>query len=123
MLALDAVEQGQAGHPGLPLEAAAIAYVLWTRYLKYNPANPTWPDRDRFVLSAGHGCALLYTMLHLTGSQTPSKHGLVDPSERGDDRAPAGSVTRRLLGVADPQRAWAGRPPASVAMTGLPPGL
>jgi len=71
MLAVDAVEQAHSGHPGLPLEAAAIAYVLWTRYLKYNPANPAWPDRDRFVLSAGHGSALLYAMLHLTGYDLP----------------------------------------------------
>jgi len=71
MLAVDAVEQARSGHPGLPLEAAAIAYALWTRYLKYNPANPAWPDRDRLVLSAGHGCALLYAMLHLTGYDLP----------------------------------------------------
>jgi len=71
MLAVDAVEQAHSGHPGLPLEAAAISYVLWTRYLKYNPANPAWPDRDRFVLSAGHGSALLYALLHLTGYDLP----------------------------------------------------
>jgi len=71
MLAVDAVEQAHSGHPGLPMEAAAIATVLWTRYLKHNPANPAWPDRDRFVLSAGHGSALLYAMLHLTGYDLP----------------------------------------------------
>ncbi len=71
MLAVDAVEQARSGHPGMPMEAAAIATVLWTRYLKYNPANPAWPDRDRFVLSAGHGSALLYAMLHLTGYDLP----------------------------------------------------
>ena len=71
MLAVDAVEQANSGHPGLPLGAAAIAYVLWTRYLKYDPANPAWPDRDRLVLSAGHGSALLYALLHLTGYDLP----------------------------------------------------
>ncbi len=59
-LAIDAVQKANSGHPGLPLGAAPMAYVLWTRVLKHNPANPHWPDRDRFVLSAGHGSALLY---------------------------------------------------------------
>lgn len=66
-LAVDAVEQAKSGHPGLPLGAAPMAYVLWDRHLRHNPANPAWPDRDRFVLSAGHGSALLYALLHLTG--------------------------------------------------------
>lgn len=67
MLAADAVQKAKSGHPGMPMGAAAMAYVLWTRHLKHNPANPTWPDRDRFVLSAGHGSMLLYALLHLTG--------------------------------------------------------
>lgn len=67
VLAMDAVQQANSGHPGLPLGAAPMAYVLWTRYLRHNPANPAWPDRDRFVLSAGHGSMLLYSLLHLTG--------------------------------------------------------
>jgi transketolase len=66
-LAVDAVQNANSGHPGLPLDAAPMAYVLWTRFFKHNPADPTWLDRDRFVLSAGHGSALLYAMLHLTG--------------------------------------------------------
>jgi transketolase len=66
-LAVDAVQHANSGHPGLPLDAAPMAYVLWTRYLKHNPADPQWIDRDRFVLSAGHGSALLYALLHLTG--------------------------------------------------------
>ena len=66
-LAVDAVQQANSGHPGLPLGAAAAAYALWTRHLRFNPADPHWFDRDRFVLSAGHGSALLYAMLHLTG--------------------------------------------------------
>jgi transketolase len=67
MLAVDAVENAKAGHPGMPMGAAPMAYVLWTRFLKHNPKNPAWPDRDRFVLSAGHGSMLLYALLHLTG--------------------------------------------------------
>jgi len=67
MLAADAVQKAKSGHPGMPMGAAAMAYVLWTRFLKHNPANPKWPDRDRFVLSAGHGCMLQYALLHLTG--------------------------------------------------------
>ena len=67
MLAADAVQKAKSGHPGMPMGAAAMAYVLWTRILRHNPANPHWPDRDRFVLSAGHGSMLLYALLHLTG--------------------------------------------------------
>jgi transketolase len=66
-LAMDAVEQAKSGHPGLPMGAADIATVLFTKFLKYDEADPTWPDRDRFVLSAGHGSMLLYALLHLTG--------------------------------------------------------
>jgi transketolase len=67
MLSVDAVQQANSGHPGLPMGAASMAYVLWTDYLKHNPADPHWPDRDRFVLSAGHGSMLLYSLLYLTG--------------------------------------------------------
>lgn len=70
-LAVDAVQKANSGHPGLPMGAAAMAYVLWTRFLKHNPSNPKWPDRDRFVLSAGHGSMLLYALLHLTGYDLP----------------------------------------------------
>ena len=66
-LAVDAVQKAGSGHPGLPLGAAPMAYVLWTHFLKHNPVNPQWFDRDRFVLSAGHGSMLLYSLLHLTG--------------------------------------------------------
>ncbi|MCO6412268.1 MAG: transketolase [Thiogranum sp.] len=66
-LSVDAVQQANSGHPGMPLGAAAMAYVLWTRLLKHNPRNPGWFNRDRFVLSAGHGSMLLYSLLHLTG--------------------------------------------------------
>ena len=66
-LAMDAVEQAKSGHPGLPMGAADIATVLFTRFLKFDPADPAWPDRDRFVLSAGHGSMLIYALLHLLG--------------------------------------------------------
>jgi len=66
-LAADAIQEANSGHPGMPMGAAPMAFILWTRFLKYNPSNPTWFDRDRFVLSAGHGSMLLYALLHLTG--------------------------------------------------------
>jgi len=66
-LAVDAVQKANSGHPGMPMGAAPMAYVLWTRFLKYHPHKSDWPNRDRFVLSAGHGCMLLYSLLHLTG--------------------------------------------------------
>lgn len=67
MLSVDAVQKANSGHPGMPMGAASMAYVLWTEFLKHNPRNPGWVDRDRFVLSAGHGSMLLYSLLHLTG--------------------------------------------------------
>lgn len=70
-LSTDMVQKANSGHPGLPLGAAPMAYVLWTRFLRFNPVDPHWPDRDRFVLSAGHGSALLYSLLHLTGYDLP----------------------------------------------------
>jgi len=70
-LAADAVERAGSGHPGMPMGAAPMAFALWDRFLKHNPANPRWCDRDRFVLSAGHGSALLYGLLHLTGYDLP----------------------------------------------------
>jgi transketolase len=70
-LAVDAVQKANSGHPGLPMGAAPMAYVLWTRFLRYDPLKPHWPNRDRFVLSAGHGSMLLYSLLHLTGYDLP----------------------------------------------------
>jgi transketolase len=66
-LTIDAVQKANSGHPGLPLGAAPMAYVLWTRFMQHNPRNPKWENRDRFLLSAGHGCMLLYSLLYLTG--------------------------------------------------------
>lgn len=71
-LSIDAVQKANSGHPGAPMGAAGMAYVLWDRFLKHNPADPAWPDRDRFVLSAGHASMLLYSLLHLTGYASPT---------------------------------------------------
>ena len=71
-LSMDAVEKANSGHPGLPMGAADIATVLFTRFLKFDPMAPHWPDRDRFVLSAGHGSMLIYGLLHLTGYESVS---------------------------------------------------
>ncbi len=71
ILSADAVQAANSGHPGMPMGAAAMGYTLWTKFLKHNPADPAWVDRDRFVLSAGHGSMLLYSLLHLTGYDLP----------------------------------------------------
>ena len=70
-LAMDAVQKANSGHPGMPMGMADAAVVLWTRFLKHNPADPLWADRDRFILSAGHGSILLYSLLHLSGYDLP----------------------------------------------------
>src|SRR5277367_3558486 len=66
-LCIDAVQQADSGHPGTPMAMAPVVYTLWQQYLGYDPADPIWPNRDRFVLSSGHASALLYSLLHLTG--------------------------------------------------------
>jgi transketolase len=71
MLAVDMVQQAKSGHPGTPMGAADMTYILWDRFLRFNPANPAWENRDRFVLSPGHACALLYSLLHLYGYELP----------------------------------------------------
>src|SRR5829696_4396702 len=70
-LSMDGVQKANSGHPGAPMGAAPMAYVLWTRHLRFSPSTPDWPDRDRFVLSAGHASMLLYSLLHLTGFDLP----------------------------------------------------
>src|SRR5271157_3021459 len=70
-LAMDAVQKANSGHPGMPMGMAEIAEVLWRRHLRHNPGNPKWVDRDRFLLSNGHGCMLQYALLHLTGYDLP----------------------------------------------------
>lgn len=85
-LAVDAVERAKSGHPGLPLGAAPMAYVLWDRHLRHSPTNPRWWDRDRFVLSAGHGSALLYALLHTTGYDLPLSE--IERFRQWESRAP-----------------------------------
>src|SRR5688572_18573279 len=66
-LSIDAVQKANSGHPGAPMGQAPMAYVMWDKHLRHNPTNPEWINRDRFILSPGHGCMLLYSLLHLTG--------------------------------------------------------
>jgi len=118
-LAMDAVQKAESGHPGLPMGTAAMAYALWTRFLRMNPHNPHWPNRDRFVLSAGHGCMLLYSLLHLTGydlsldeikqfrqwgSKTPGhpEHGLTPGVET--TTGPLGQGISNAVGMAIAQK-------------------
>jgi len=114
-LAMDAVQQAESGHPGTAMALAPLAYVLWQRHLRYNPANPDWADRDRFVLSCGHACMLLYSTLYLTGydltlddikqfrqwgSRTPghSEHGVTPGVEA--TTGPLGQGTGNAVGMA-----------------------
>lgn len=104
-LAVDAVEKANSGHPGLPMGAAPMAYVLWTRFLKHNPTNPDWADRDRFVLSAGHGSMLLYSLLYLTGYDLPLEQikqfrewGSITPGHPEHGLTPGVEVTTGPLG-------------------------
>ncbi len=104
-LAADAVQQAKSGHPGLPMGAAAMAYVLWTRHLKIDPSDPKWPDRDRFVLSAGHGSAMLYALIHLAGYDLPLEEvkrfrqwGSMTPGHPERDCAPGVETTTGPLG-------------------------
>lgn len=105
MLSIDAVQQANSGHPGMPLDAAPMAYTLWNYFLKHNPKNPTWYDRDRFVLSAGHGSMLLYSLLHLTGypiSLAQIKQfrqwGSITPGHPESELTPGVEVTTGPLG-------------------------
>src|SRR5262249_23294135 len=114
-LAMDAVQRADSGHPGTAMALAPLAYVLWQRHLRCNPANPDWPDRDRFILSAGHACMLLYSVLYLTGydltlddikefrqlgSRTPghSEHGVTPGVEA--TTGPLGQGTGNAVGMA-----------------------
>lgn len=105
MLSIDAVQKANSGHPGLPLGAASMAYVLWTRFLKHNPHNPQWYDRDRFVLSAGHGSMLLYSLLYLTGYDLSLEQikqfrqwGSITPGHPESELTPGVEVTTGPLG-------------------------
>jgi transketolase len=104
-LALDAVQQANSGHPGLPLGCAPMAYVLWTRLLRHNPNNPQWFNRDRFLLSAGHGSMLLYALLHLTGYDLPleelknfRQYGSRTPGHPENTHTPGVEITTGPLG-------------------------
>jgi transketolase len=96
-LSADAVQKANSGHPGLPMGDAALAYTLWTRHLRFNPANPAWPNRDRFVLSGGHGSMLLYSLLYLTGYDL-SLHEL-ENFRQWDSRTPGHPEYGRTPGV------------------------
>ncbi|NGY06636.1 transketolase [Solimonas terrae] len=96
-LSVDMVQQANSGHPGLPLGAAPMAYALWTRLLRHNPRNPQWFDRDRFVLSAGHGSALLYSLLHLSGYDLPLAD--IKRFRQWQSRAPGHPERRHTPGV------------------------
>ncbi len=123
-LAVDSVQKAKSGHPGAPMGAAPMAYALWDRFLKHNPADPAWPNRDRFVLSCGHASALLYSLLHLTGydlpmeelkrfrqwgSKTPGhpEHGLTPGVEA--TTGPLGQGFGNAVGMALAERWLAGR--------------
>jgi transketolase len=106
MLSVDAVQKANSGHPGLPMGAAAMAYVLWTEYFKHNPNNDEWFNRDRFVLSAGHGSMLLYSLLYLTGYKLPLEElknfrqiGSMTPGHPEARHAPGIDVTTGPLGA------------------------
>ena len=118
-LAIDAVQKAESGHPGLPLGASPMAYVLWQKFLKHDPRNPKWPDRDRFVLSAGHGCMLLYCLLYLTGydlslddlkqfrqwgSKTPGHPEYLDTPGVEATTGPLGQGTANAVGMAIAER-------------------
>jgi transketolase len=96
-LSVDAVQKANSGHPGLPLGAAPMAYVLWTRFLKHNPKNPDWFNRDRFVLSAGHGSMLLYSLLYLTGYNLPLEQ--IQQFRQWDSSAPGHPERGQTPGV------------------------
>jgi transketolase len=96
-LAVDMVQKANSGHPGLPLGSAAMAYALWDRSLKFNPHDPLWPDRDRFILSAGHGCALLYALLHVTGFDLPLEE--LERFRQWGSRTPGHPEYRQTPGV------------------------
>jgi len=100
-LSVDMVQQAGSGHPGLPLGTATMAYALWTGHLKHHPTNPQWPDRDRFVLSAGHGSALLHSLLHVTGYDLP-----LDELKRFRQGAARRPATRNVA----TRRAWKSPP-------------
>ena len=97
MLSVDCVQRANSGHPGMPMGSATMAYVLWSHFLRHNPRNPQWPDRDRFVLSAGHGSMLLYSLLHLTGYDLPLEE--LKNFRQWDSKTPGHPESRHAPGV------------------------
>src|SRR4051794_14896097 len=79
-LAMDAVQKANSGHPGTPMALAPVAYTIWNEFLQYDPQQPLWPARDRFVLSCGHASMLLYSLIHLAGIRKVDKHGNIEKS-------------------------------------------
>src|SRR4051812_13357786 len=113
-LSIDAIQQANSGHPGTPMAMAPVVYTLWQRFLRFDPEHPIWPNRDRFVLSAGHASMLLYSMLHLTGVKAvnPKYETLGEPRCRWTTSRPSVSSTASApatQSTAGP-RAWR-RPP------------
>ena len=137
-LSMDAVQKANSGHPGTPMAQAPAAYVLWTKFLRHNPKNAQWADRDRFVLSCGHASMLIYSLLHLTGygltlddlkdfrqwdSKTPGHPGVRPHHGRRDHHRPAGPGDRQRRGHGH-RRALAGGPlQPSRLRRGEPPHL
>jgi transketolase len=97
ILSADAIQKANSGHPGLPMGCAAIGYTLWTRHLRHNPSNPSWMNRDRFVLSAGHGSMLLYSLLHLTGYDLPLSE--IQNFRQWDSKTPGHPEVKHTPGV------------------------
>ena len=133
-LAMDAVEQANSGHPGMPMGMAEIALALWHRHLRHNPADPQWPDRDRFVLSNGHGSMLLYALLHLTGYELPIEelkrfrqlHSMTPGHpERGfapgveTTTGPLGQGLANAVGMALAERCWPRNSTARVSRSSI----
>src|SRR5438045_6774509 len=105
-LAMDAVQAANSGHPGTPMAMAPVAYLLWNEILRFDPEDPIWPNRDRFVLSMGHASMLLYSMLHLTGVRAvdPKYEALGDLAARLDDIKHFGQLDTQCPG--HPQHPW-----------------
>ncbi len=129
-LAVDAVQQAHSGHPGMPMGDAAMGYTLWDRFLRFNPRDPHWPNRDRFVLSAGHGCMLLYALLYLYGYDLPLEEiknfrqlGSITPGHAEHGKTPGVEVTSGPLGQGFANAVGLAMAEASLAATYNRPGF
>ena len=106
MLAVDAVNKSNSGHPGLPMGCAPMGYALWQNILNHNPNNPKWFNRDRFVLSAGHGCMLLYSLLHLTGYKSVSIEDIKEFRQWGSKTPGHPETFLSLIHISEPTRPY-----------------